>query len=243
MDKLKFIFTVDIDWASDDVINESLNIFTTNEIPITIFSTHNTNVLSMYNDIQIHPNFCNDSSHGNSIKEVISFCKTLKSNFKGFRSHRYSTSNDIVEEVIKLGCEYSSNICTNLIYIPPFITRNNMIEFPVFFEDGGFLLQNKNIDFSKIKNKLPSSGYLVFNFHPMHIVFNSNAFNFMRNLKDSISRSDYQNINSMIIKDKKCCGYGIYSLLSDLINYAKSNDIECITMSEAYDEINKISSL
>ncbi len=243
MDKIKFIFTVDIDWASDDVINEGLNIFNINEIPITIFSTHNTSALSCYKDIQIHPNFCNESSHGNSIDEVISFCKNLKSNFKGFRSHRYSTSNDIVEELIKLGCKYSSNVCTNLSYIPPFKTRDNMIEFPVFCEDGGFLLQNKIIDFSKIKDKLPLSGYVVFNFHPMHLAFNSNDFNFMRNLKDSISRSDYQNIKFSTINDKKSRGYGIYSLLSDLINYAKNNEIECLTMSEAYDEINKISSL
>ena len=59
---------MDLDWCSDFVLEDTLNLFINNNIKRTIFSTHSTQLLNGLNEnqfeISIHPNFNNSLDHG-----------------------------------------------------------------------------------------------------------------------------------------------------------------------------------
>ena len=145
MKELKFAFSVDYDWASEAVLEQSLENFFVENIPLTIFATHNSEYVLRHWDLnenielEIHPNFCPNSSHGNTYEDVFRFSEQIKSEMIGFRCHRYFESNDINDYFLTKGYKYSSNICTNLNYVPPFYNRYGLISIPLFMEDGGFL--------------------------------------------------------------------------------------------------------
>ena len=46
---MKIIFTCDIDWASEAVINDSLGLFEENNIKCTLFATHKSKVIDLCN--------------------------------------------------------------------------------------------------------------------------------------------------------------------------------------------------
>jgi hypothetical protein len=242
MNELKFAFTIDIDWASDDVLNYALEPILKRNIPLTIFSTHNSKWLidnSKNNDnieMEIHPNFCLNSSHGTTYEEVFDYCSQLKTEKIGFRSHKYFDVNEINEYYKSVGYKYSSNICTDLQYVQPFINRVGLLSIPLFMEDGGFLLQKHNLCLKTILDKLPNKGTVVFLFHPMHLAFNSSDFDTMKTLKNTITIEEYQNISLDTIEKNSNKSFGVNNLLWELIEWSKKNGIENVLLKSLINE-------
>jgi hypothetical protein len=242
MKELKFAFTIDLDWASDSVLEYSLSPILKRDIPLTIFSTHNSEWLisrSTNNpniELEIHPNFCLNSSHGSSYEEVFNYCKQLKTEKKGFRCHKYFDENEINEYYKSAGLKYSSNICTDLQYVKPFFNRVGLLSIPIFMEDGGFLLQKHSLTLDTILKNLPTSGTIVFLFHPMHLAFNSNNFDTMKMLKQSITIQEYQNITVETITEKRNNSFGVKHLLWELIEWCDNNMVELVLLKSLVDE-------
>lgn len=238
---LRFAFSIDLDWASEHVIKKALDIFENNNVPITIFITHHSEIVESYRgtkEIEVHPNFCEKSSHGKNYQEIYAYCDKIVGEKTGFRCHKYYENNDINEYFYMQGYKYSSNICTDMEYVAPFYNRSGLLAIPIFMEDGGFLKREYPISMQSVINKLPLEGTVIFNFHPMHIVFNSYNFIDMRKFKDSMSREEYTNIQDKIINTNRNTKYGISNLLEELINYTKQNDIECVLLKTVWSEHN-----
>jgi hypothetical protein len=239
---LKFAFTFDIDWASDAVLEYALDALVKQKLPITIFSTHNSKWLlektsdNTIIELEIHPNFCVNSSHGTNFKEVFEYCSILQTEKLGFRSHKYFDVNEVNEHYKAMGYKYSSNICTDLNYVQPFINRVGLLSIPIFMEDGGFLLQKHRLSLETILNKLPNNGTVVFLFHPMHLAFNCNNFETMKKLKNTISIDEYQNISEETIESKSYKYYGINNLFWELIDWSEKNGIEKVLLKSLINE-------
>jgi hypothetical protein len=242
MNELKFAFTIDLDWASDSVLEYALSPILKRDIPLTIFSTHNSEWLISQSEsnqnmeLEIHPNFCLNSSHGNSYEEVFNYCNQLKTEKKGFRCHKYFDVNEINEYYKTTGFKYSSNVCTDLQYVKPFFNRVGLLSIPLFMEDGGFLLQKHSLTLDTILEKLPTKGTIVFLFHPMHLAFNSNNFDTMKMLKQSITIQEYQNISFETITKKRNNSFGVNNLLWELIEWSEDNKIEQVLLKSLIDE-------
>jgi hypothetical protein len=242
MNELKFAFTIDLDWASDAVLEYALSPIFKRDIPLTIFSTHNSEWLIFHSvnnsniELEIHPNFNLNSSHGNSFEDVFNYCNQLTTEKKGFRCHRYFDVNEINEYYKSQGYKYSSNICTDLHYVQPFYNRAGLLSIPVFMEDGGFLLQKHNLNLNTILKKLPSNSTVVFLFHPMHLAFNSNSFDIMKKLKNSITIKEYQNISLENIENNRNNSFGVNNLLWELIEWSEKNKIERILLKSLINE-------
>lgn len=240
--ELKFALSIDIDWASDSVLEFALSPIIERGIPLTIFTTHNSEWLISHSEINskielgIHPNFCLNSSHGNSYEEVFNYCNQLVNERIGFRCHKFFDVNDINEYYKSAGYKYSSNICADLQYVPPFINRVGLLAIPLFMEDGGFLLQKHNLNLDTILKKLPTKGTVVFLFHPMHLAFNSDNFDSMRKLKNNLSIQEYQSISKEAIYKKRSKFYGMNDLLLELIEWSELNIIELVLLKSLVNE-------
>lgn len=242
MSQLQIAFTLDYDWASEAVMEYSLRQLVEANVPITLFATHNSVYINSYAkstgniEVEIHPNFCHNSSHGKNYAEVFAHCDNIASEGKGFRCHRFFCNNDIYEHYKQQGMLFSSNICTDLEYVKPFRNRVGLLEIPIYMEDGGFLFQGHSLDVKAVLANLPSCHNLedkvtlVFLFHPMHIAFNSSNFATMRQLKQSLSIEEYQNIDFDSINKNRGLKYGINNILEELYNWSESNNISKVLL-------------
>lgn len=239
-----YCFTSDIDWASEDVMKVYFEKIGKHDIKPTLFVTHESDIIQ--NEFEkgtiergIHPNFLEKSSHGNSFEEVIETVKTFAPESYGFRSHRLFDVTDITHSLKNNhGYKYVSNLGTILQqHIVPILHESGLIHIPIFFEDGTHLYNKLNLDFTKYIDYFNSPGIKIISFHPMNYVFNSPNMHFMRSIKDSLSRQDYNNISTETINRLQHKGNGIGKTVDDIIAYATSKNYMITSLNEVYNQI------
>lgn len=227
-----FNITIDTDWASEYAIEYTIKYFLEKNIPITVFSTHQSDFLNLvFNEIDIglHPFFDLYSSHGNTIDKTIEYIQKIPYNINAYRTHRFITSNEIQEKMKEIGMLCSSNICTNLCDVNFFINRFNMLEIPIFMEDGGFIYQNNSLVFTNEYKKLFFSNSIkTIIIHPMHFVLNSHKWDFMRNIKSKYNRQEWIKLTKKELLKLRHSGTGIYTFLDDLFRMTSKTDFTTI---------------
>jgi hypothetical protein len=231
------VFTIDLDWACEDSIKYICSYFNKMNLPFTIFNTHHSEYIVKNMDaleVGIHPSFIIGSSHGNTITDIIEESIKVPHNTKVFRNHRYHDSNEMREGLYQNGFEFSSNICTHLEVLPPFHDRFNRLSFPIFFEDGGYLLNDETLDFntSKVKEKLLLPGLKVVLIHPMHFSINTNNFNTMKSIKAKLSREEWRKLTQSKIEKLEIKGIGIRTFIKDMVDFILRNDIDSYSLND-----------
>lgn len=235
--------TVDVDWASEDALKYCLDILEEYSLKATFFLTHPSEILFRkiekgYIDAGIHPNFMEGSSQGSNFIEVIEYCSELLPNAKCFRCHRYFDVNDINELLYERGFRYDSNLCTFLCKVEPFIHRSGLIRFPIYFEDGAYLLHNQDMNSQNVIYKLfYSPGLMIINIHPMHLVMNSPTFYYSRNIKDKLSRLEWNSLKSSDFEKISYDGLGMRDYILELFSFIIENNIKTYTLEELYNKI------
>lgn len=217
----ELIITIDLDWACEAAIEQTLDFFYKQGIKPTIFSTHNSGVIeSVINDLEVglHPYFAQNSSHGSTITEVVNHVMDLPHNIPAFRCHRFANCNLSNRAMADAGMKISSNVCTDLEIIPSFKNRFGLVEFPIFIEDGGYLWRNHPLEISgDLKNKIKNENAKTILIHPMHFAINTPNFKYMYDIKQSVSRSEWTNLTAEKLNQLSWKNIGIRDLMMDII--------------------------
>jgi len=239
-----FCFTSDIDWASEDVMDEYFRIINELNIRPTLFLTHHSNLIDKnYEEGRvergIHPNFMNQSSHGNSFREIAETCVKFAPEAYGFRSHRAFDLTDITHLMYNdFGFKYVSHQITVFQpQIKPILHESGLINFPVFFEDGTHLYNKLDLDFKRYKDLFYLPGVKIISFHPMNFVFNTPEMSFMRNIKDTLTREEYNNISHASIRQLKNNKAGIGNTTLEIIEFVKKNNFAIYSMNDLYNRL------
>ena len=191
-----FCFTIDLDWANEIMIEETLNLFDKHEMPVTPFITHKSKVIEEhYEDkrslVGLHPNFWKDSTQGNNYIEIIENLCKLWPEARGWRSHRWFEDLKFSLEFARRGFKYDSTVC---MFLFPNITPNHcipgLVQFPVFFEDRWFMSGKWHIQ--TIQQRCATPGLKVFDFHPHHIYTNNKVRQFLVELLEYVESNSFQ---------------------------------------------------
>ena len=236
-----FCFTSDIDWASEAVLEMFFQNIPLEFLKLTTFVTHHSDIIEdLYQnkklDRGIHPNFLPDSSHGNSFREVIETCKTFAPETIGSRSHRLFEVTDTAHLLKnEYGILYSSNMITTLgAGIRPLLHESQLIQLPIFLEDGSYLYNGLGLDITSYLSYFETPGLKIISFHPMNIVFNTPHISWMRQIKDSMTRESFNTINCEFVKKTKNNTIGIANILSEIINFAQRKNYPILSLNEIY---------
>jgi hypothetical protein len=239
-----YSFTTDIDWASEDILSLFFKKINNFNIRLDAFITHDSDIINL-NELKgnlikhPHPNFCLPSSHGKSEDEIIEYILKLVPNSLGLRMHRFGTNSGIEHKFKeKFGYKYISN-CINLLQknIRPFVLESGMVSLPIFFEDGTHLYQKMNLDFKNYESKFRSNGLKIISFHPIDFVLNSDSYEFMRKVRDSVSRNEYNNMSKETINKVKNDSKGIRDFIYQILEFVENNNLKIMTLDEIYGEI------
>ena len=235
-----FSVTMDVDWASDYVIKKAVTFFQGCQIPLTLFFTHMSPYIHHLIQTErvsygIHPNFIQPSSQGEDKESVIDYCMTHFPQAEAFRAHRWYADNDIYTELYNRGIRYESNLCTMLDVIPPFVHRSGMVSFPAFFEDGAYLYHGLDLNFSSVKSYFEQPGVKVINIHPMHLLVNTPDFQYMRDIKESVSRDVWNSMSDEIIEQvRNKATRGITDFITELADYLVQKNVPRYTLAQLY---------
>ncbi len=226
--------TVDLDWACEAAIVELLEHLRGEEIPATVFVTHaSPGVISRMNELEVglHPHFGVDSSHGATMDEVVRSVIALPHNLPAFRCHRFAVSNQIRAAMVAAGMRVSSNVCTDLEVVAPFRERSGLLEIPIFLEDGGYLQRRHTLGSADgLTSLLGERGPKVILLHPMHFAINTPHFEYMADIKRSVTRPAWASMDAAVIKACRWRARGVRDFLVDLLHSAKRRGLDFTTL-------------
>jgi hypothetical protein len=218
------IVTLDLDWACEPAIEDTLDFLNKQNICPTIFATHRSQrVESAMKEIEVglHPFFDPHSSHGSTIFEVVNHVLDLPHNLRAFRCHRFANCNSSRQAMAEAGMLISSNVCTDLEIISPFKDRFGLWEVPIFLEDGGYLWRKHPLEINQnLQQALSREGAKVVIIHPMHFSINSPDFSYMYQIKQSINREEWKTMTRSALNKLKWKGRGIRDFLVELLQTA-----------------------
>jgi hypothetical protein len=216
--------TIDLDWACEAAIEETLDAFRALGVPVTVFATHRSpRVEAVLGEIEVgvHPYFASDSSHGATVGDVVDHVLDLPHDLAAFRCHRFASCNGSREALAAAGFRVSSNVCTDLEVMPPFVDRYGCLEVPIFMEDGGFLFRGHPLAVAgRLARGLDQDGTKIIVVHPMHFALNTPHFDYMAAIKRATSREQWRAFTRRDLCAMRWRSRGIRDLVLDVVSAA-----------------------
>lgn len=219
----EFVITIDIEWSSQDLIDNILDILNEYKIKSTLFATHKAE-LGNRHEIALHPYFKSPTTYENTLNKMIE----LFPKAKGIRSHRLLSEETLLLMYKQTKIQYTSNYqMTNLSNITPLKTIHGILEIPIFYIDWTHLMDTKIYKKISLDSlNLQSGGLKVFDFHPIHIFLNSESMQRYDKIKKWYNNP--KELNNYVNKKKK----GVGTLFVELLEFLKNNKIKTSTMLE-----------
>ena len=223
-------FSMDIDWAPEEVIDYALSIFNDFGIKCTLFNTHNSLVTKTSGDYfenAIHPNFNKilNGEEKRNFKIIFDRLLNLYPESKGFKSHSHTQNSLILKHASDIGLVYESNtLLPYNINIKPFKDWNNLIRIPYNWVDDVHWLMCKPFD--NCGMNILKNGNFIFTFHPIHVYLNTNG-------KDHYERARKYYNNPEFLKELICKNIpGTRDLLISLLKTVKERKFKTMHYSE-----------
>jgi len=217
--------TLDIDWASDEIVKYSVDLLEEYNVKTTIFATHKSELLTSLQkrfEIGIHPNLEFD------IEEPTSKLLQTYPDAIGVRSHGGLQSTNIFRFMISKGLKYDSST-----YIPlrenlyPWWRLEKLVCIPIFWCDDTMFYSGLPFDFSYLH--ILKTGLKVYLFHPIHIFMNTQSGEHYKKFKPFYHQIDR-------LTKLKGRGSGTRTLFVELLRYLQQNKIESHTCKEVYEK-------
>jgi hypothetical protein len=171
--------TVDIDWAHDTVIQDTLEIFERFAANATWFATHETSTLRIIeaagdHEIGLHPNF-NPllDGQGGTARDILLRLKELAPEARSVRSHSLMRSSRLSSLFVSEGLTHESNYVVPPsvgVSVMPWRDFNGLVQVPITWEDDLRLIDKT---FGEPACLLGVMTWIVVNVHPIHVFLNS----------------------------------------------------------------------
>lgn len=224
----KYIFTLDIDWAPEEIIADTLQLFEQHKVKVTLFATHKSEQILNANtdkvEVAIHPNF-NELIFNNDQKkpkEVLTELLDIYPDSIGVRSHSLTQSSGLVNLFKEVGMMYESN--TLLPYfseIQPYKCWSGLTRIPYNWEDDVHFTYGNKFDGDGLSHNCK---YKIYDFHPMHIFLNTDVLETYNKAK--FHYHDFEILKKFINKSN----LGTRDLLINLLGEISKNNIETYFM-------------
>jgi hypothetical protein len=182
----KRVLSIDIDWAHDTVLEDTIDLIERAAVKACFFVTHDTPLLARLRanplfELGLHPNF-DPLLRGEAVRsarDIVMDIARVVPEAKVLRSHAMTTSGRWLELYREAGVTHLSNyLMFGDANIHPFRQLNGLVEAPVHFADDGLLFQRamSAVNFHPDIELVASGGGLrVYNFHPIHLFINTES--------------------------------------------------------------------
>ncbi len=178
--------TIDIDWAHDHVLADTIDLIDKAGVHATWFVTHDTPLLEKLRanqnyELGIHPNFnwllSGDFRHGRNPREVVDRLLAIVPNARSIRSHSMTQSTELLKIFSEAGLTHDANHfipSTAGIPLKPWRLWNGMVRIPYCWEDDiTCIYREQSKTHLGVSETIQMGNLCVFDFHPIHIFLNT----------------------------------------------------------------------
>jgi hypothetical protein len=196
-----YVLTLDVDWGPDFAIEYAAQVLVERNVKATWFLTHDSAAVERLKESShlfefgVHPNLLPGSTHGQSEDAVLTHVMAMVPNAVSMRTHGlYQSSNFLA----KAAGEYGIAIDVSLFLpraanLTPHRLRwgyTKLWRLPYFWEDDSEMFEDDPI-WSLSDERLAVPGLRIFDFHPIHLLLNTNKFETYSALKQELPVSQW----------------------------------------------------
>jgi len=218
------LITLDIDWASDFIIQKVDEMLKEKGVKATWFVTHNSAYLDNLSknknyELGIHPNFLPNTTQGKTPKEILEKLKKIVPNAVSIRSHALHQNSHLLSLYKNHGIKFDSSIFlfkTKNIE-PHYSPHLGLHRIPFFWEDDAETYE-KNPDWSFESTK-HIDGLKIYNFHPIHIILNTNN---MHDFKKIQNKVQMDSLNDEILQKYVNKKKGTKDIFLEILSFLQS---------------------
>lgn len=171
-DQSTVVFTMDVDWVKDDLLSWAIGIFKEEGLPVTVFATHGSSVLTEEREdieIGIHPNFF---ARAKKEEEILKGLLKCYPEARGVRAHGLFEYSGLLSLYKKCNLAWDSSqllyLCKNIF---PYRHPSGLVRLPIFWEDDDYISNSPDWRIEGLE--LQDPGVKCFDFHPAHLYLNS----------------------------------------------------------------------
>lgn len=227
-------FTVDVEWAHSEIVDDLRILFDQHGVAATFFVTH-AGVEVPGHERGIHPNFrrngdtyralpdaynrSDDEVHHHIVSRTLSFAPEAK----GVRAHSLYYDSTLLPLYRRLGIEYDCSYQMPLLEgLRPFWKHHDIVEIPTFYADHLDIIEGLS-GFEPERLRLDRPGIKVLDFHPNIVFLNAATDAFYGSTKHA-----YHDPKQLRVLRNP--GAGIRTLLLKTLEYVVSRRIPTATM-------------
>ena len=233
--------SVDVEWASDEVLADLRELFDERGVRATFFVTHD-GVSVPGHERGIHPNFRRGGDIARTLtsatagateppdetafyRHIVSAFKRFAPEARGVRGHSLHYDSLLLPIYAAQGIEYDSTYQMPLVEeIKPFWKENGILELPLFMNDF-FELKSKTLEFDANKINLDAPGLKVFNMHPNTMFLNAASL-----AHYEANRQNYHIPERLL--EARYQGSGVRTMMIDLLDRIATERIPTRTLGE-----------
>jgi len=233
--------TIDVEWASPEVIQDIIRLLDERELRATFFCTH-ANINTHVHERALHPNFRRNgdalrrlrSEIGDVLNEwtdkaiyeyVVQFTQTFSPEAVGIRGHSLFYDSDVLPIYRKAGLEYDSSYSLPLASgLSPIWKEYDILEMPIYYMDHIDLI-NQMSGFCLKGLRMDQPGMKVFDFHPNMIFLNCATVS--QYLDSKLYYHDYEKLLML-----RHSGRGVRTLFIELLDFISSKGLPTATLSD-----------
>jgi hypothetical protein len=231
-------FTVDVEWASDEVLADMRRLFDDHGVRATFFVTH-AGVETPGHERGLHPNFRRNGDTFRRLREqrgddasdedihsfVVSQTLSFAPEAKGLRTHSLYYDSTLLPIYQRLGLEYDCSYQMPLVDgLRPFWKQHEIVEIPTFYADHFDIITGAT-RFDAAALHLDRPGLKVFDFHPNIVFLNAND-----NAAYMATKSFYHDPDRLLAARQT--GRGIRTLLLELLETVARRRLPTATVGE-----------
>ena len=238
MNKTIYI-TMDMDWANDGVLADTITLVNRLDIPVCMFVTHDTPMLTELRKnphftLGIHPNFLPhlNGQTGKTFRDTIEEMLLFVPEAKVIRCHALVDATPVLVTAQKMGFLADMNLFlpfSSGITLQPFRHFSGLTRLPFFYEDDAWTLEPGHASPEKHLASIPD-GLKIFNFHPIHLYLNMETMERYNRAKPYYH--EFEKLSPFINTGE---GFGARDFLINLKEIADTNSIRCGKVSELWE--------
>ena len=239
-DKPIFVFTTDIDWASEHCIQTLLTSVQEKGVVPTAFATHKSAVLEAASaaghvNVGLHPNFLPGSTHGKTREETINHVFRLFPKANCFRSHAMVDDSHISMAMKTRNILYDSNLCLYMqAGLIPLHHWTGILRFPMFWADDIHWRRDGEFCLQPYEDLFFSPGLKIIGVHPFMFTLNLSDHETYTRLKPKISTLTNKEADELFSP-----GPGAQTFLLELIDSVHKMGFTFQTLDDVYNSYPK----
>lgn len=236
------IITLDVDWASDAVIEYVAELLVASSVRATWFATHQSLAVKGISrnelfEIGIHPNCLEGSSHGEDDNDVLANLKTMFPEATSMRTHGlYQSSPFLYQANTRYGIQVDVSLFLKCQpHLKPFrykYDEQNIMRIPYFWGDDAEMYED-NPAWNLNHSKHQVEGVKIYDFHPVHVALNTTR------MEDYEAAKSVKPINQWdrdFILQRQQPGNGPLSLFEQMVDVLAGGGTTIQELAAAYEE-------